>query len=108
MECPREDHWAAIKHVLHYIKGSCDCGIIFPKDCGSVLQLKGYKNSNMAGDVDSQKSTSSMFFLLSLYRLAIAEAEGGRAINLRGGVHRSGHIGLPRILALQTAVRAHQ
>ena len=31
MEDPREDHWAVVKQLLCYIKGTVDQGIIFPK-----------------------------------------------------------------------------
>ena len=37
MEDPREDHWAAVKRLLHYVKGTVDQGIIFPKTGGSRL-----------------------------------------------------------------------
>ncbi|CAA0839612.1 cysteine-rich RLK (RECEPTOR-like protein kinase) 8 [Striga hermonthica] len=40
MEDPREDHWAAVKRLLRYVKETVDQGIIFPKTgagegCGS-------------------------------------------------------------------------
>ena len=31
MEDPREDHWATVKRLLRYIKGTVDQGIVFPK-----------------------------------------------------------------------------
>ena len=31
MEDPREDHWAAVKRLLRYVKGTVEQGIIFPK-----------------------------------------------------------------------------
>ena len=37
MEDPRENHWATVKRLLHYIKGMVDQGIIFPKTGGSRL-----------------------------------------------------------------------
>ena len=37
MEDPREDHWAAVKRLLCYIKGMVDQGIVFPKTSGSRL-----------------------------------------------------------------------
>ena len=37
MEDPIEDHWAAIKQLLRYVKGTIDQGIIFPKTGGSRL-----------------------------------------------------------------------
>ena len=37
MEDAREDHWAMVKRLLRYIKGTVDQGIIFPKTGGSKL-----------------------------------------------------------------------
>ncbi|XP_066373488.1 uncharacterized mitochondrial protein AtMg00810-like [Miscanthus floridulus] len=37
MEDPREDHWAAVKQLLHYVKGTVDQGIVFPKTGRSGL-----------------------------------------------------------------------
>ena len=37
MEDPREDHWAAVKWLLRYVKGTVDQGIVFPKTDGSRL-----------------------------------------------------------------------
>ena len=37
MEDPREDHWAAVKRLLRYIKGTVDQGIAFSKISESRL-----------------------------------------------------------------------
>ena len=37
MEDPREDHWAMVKRLLRYVKGSVDQVIVFPKTSGSGL-----------------------------------------------------------------------
>ena len=37
MEDPREDHWATVKRLLRYVKGTVDQGIIFPMTGGSRL-----------------------------------------------------------------------
>ena len=37
MEDLREDHWAVVKRLLRYVKGTVDQGIIFPKTGGSRL-----------------------------------------------------------------------
>ena len=52
MEDPREDHWAAVKRLLRYIKGMVDQGIIFSKTGGSRLQLTMVSDADMAGDID--------------------------------------------------------
>ncbi|CAA0831030.1 cysteine-rich RLK (RECEPTOR-like protein kinase) 8 [Striga hermonthica] len=53
MEDPREDHWAAVKRLLRYVKGTVDQGIIFPKTGdGSELRLTVFSDADMAGDID--------------------------------------------------------
>ena len=52
MKDPRVDHWAAVKRLLRYIKGTVDHGIIFPKTGGSRLQLTMFSDADMAGDID--------------------------------------------------------
>ena len=37
MEDPRKNHWAIVKQLLRYIKGTVDQGIIFPKTGRSGL-----------------------------------------------------------------------
>ena len=52
MEDHREDHWAAVKRLLCYIKGTVDQGIVSPKTGGSRLQLTVFSDADMAGDID--------------------------------------------------------
>ena len=52
MEDPREDHWAAVKRLPRYVKGTVDQGIVFPRTSGSRLQLTVFSNADMAGDID--------------------------------------------------------
>ena len=33
------EHWTAIKHVLRYLKGSCDSRITFTQDAGLDLEI---------------------------------------------------------------------
>ncbi|XP_066392299.1 uncharacterized mitochondrial protein AtMg00810-like [Miscanthus floridulus] len=37
MKDPREDHWATVKRLLRYVKGTVDHGIIFPKTSRKLL-----------------------------------------------------------------------
>ncbi|XP_066342363.1 secreted RxLR effector protein 161-like [Miscanthus floridulus] len=64
MEDPREDHWAAVKRLLCYIKGTMDQGIVFPKTGRSRLQLTVFSDADMAGDIDGRRSTSGMLVFL--------------------------------------------
>ena len=64
MEDPREDHWAAVKRLLRYVKGTVNHGIIFPKTGGSRLQLTVFSDADMAGDIDGRRSTSGVVVFL--------------------------------------------
>ena len=64
MEDPREDHWAAVKRLLRYIKGMVDQGIIFLKIDGSGLRLTVFSDVDMAGDIDGRRSTSGVLVFL--------------------------------------------
>ncbi|XP_066334590.1 uncharacterized mitochondrial protein AtMg00810-like [Miscanthus floridulus] len=68
MEDPREDHWAAVKRLLHYIKGTMDHVIVFPMTGGSSLQLTVFSDADMARDIDGRWSTSGVLFFLGSIR----------------------------------------
>ena len=48
----------------HYVKGTVDQGIIFPKIGGSRLQLTVFSDADMAEDIDGRRSTSGMLVFL--------------------------------------------
>ena len=52
---PGNEHWNAVKWILRYLKGTAKCCLCFGK---GNLMLTGYSDADMAGDVDSRKSTS--------------------------------------------------
>ncbi|KAH7422776.1 hypothetical protein KP509_12G025000 [Ceratopteris richardii] len=54
-------HWEAIKSILRYLKGTKNKYLSYGKD---PLELKGFCDSDMAGDVDTWKSTSGYVFTL--------------------------------------------
>ena len=47
----RVEHWTTIKHVLRYLKGSCDSGMTFTRDAG--LDLEIFSDSNYANRMDA-------------------------------------------------------
>ena len=57
---PRRVHWTAVKHVLHYIRGTMEYGLVYERS-GSV-QLAGFTDANWAGCVEDQKSASGCCF----------------------------------------------
>ncbi|XP_062208822.1 secreted RxLR effector protein 161-like [Phragmites australis] len=64
MEDPQEDHYSVVKHLIHYVAGICDYGVVYKMEGGAVLVLMGYSDSDMAGNLDGYKSTTDVPFLL--------------------------------------------
>nr|KYP59970.1 Retrovirus-related Pol polyprotein from transposon TNT 1-94 [Cajanus cajan] len=52
---PGREHWNSVKWILRYLHGTVDMKLCFG---GDKPTLVGYSDSDMAGDVDSRKSTS--------------------------------------------------
>jgi hypothetical protein len=61
MEAPTTEHWAVVKHILRYIKGTTNFGVVYLKKKEKV-KILGYSDSDMAGDVDDRKSTSGVAY----------------------------------------------
>ncbi|GAU45509.1 hypothetical protein TSUD_129550 [Trifolium subterraneum] len=65
MDKPRVSHLAAVKRILRYVKGTMDCGIVFPaSDVGKNCKLVGYTDASWCGDVEDRKSTVGYLFLI--------------------------------------------
>ena len=60
---PTDFHLQAAKRILRYLKGTASYGIHYKRNKGS--ELEAYTDSDYAGDMDDQKSTSGYAFLLS-------------------------------------------
>nr|GEW63199.1 retrovirus-related Pol polyprotein from transposon TNT 1-94 [Tanacetum cinerariifolium] len=59
---PGREHWEAVKRIFRYIKGTSDVALCFGD---SDLIVKGYVDSDYAGDLDGSKSTAGYLFTLS-------------------------------------------
>ncbi|KAL0355686.1 UNVERIFIED_CONTAM: Retrovirus-related Pol polyprotein from transposon RE1 [Sesamum radiatum] len=57
---PSEEHMNAAKRILRYLKGTFDYGIFYTSS--NDVCLKGYCDSDYAGDVDDRKSTTGFVF----------------------------------------------
>ncbi|MCO5562840.1 hypothetical protein L7F22_016475 [Adiantum nelumboides] len=55
-------HWDAVKSIMRYLKGTKNKCLCYGK---GPLELKGFCDSDMAGDVDTRKSTSGYVFTLA-------------------------------------------
>ena len=57
---PRRMHWTAVKHILCYIRGTMEYGLVYERR-GSV-QLAGSTDADWAGCVEYGKSTLGCCF----------------------------------------------
>ncbi|MCO5573237.1 hypothetical protein L7F22_027006 [Adiantum nelumboides] len=62
MANPGRLHWDAVKSIMRYLKGTKNKCLCYGK---GPLELKGFCDSDMAGDVDTRKSTSGYVFTLA-------------------------------------------
>jgi hypothetical protein len=61
MEEPTTEHLAAVKRILRYIAGTRHFGCQYRRSSGHAA-LVGFSDSDMAGDVDTRKSTTGVLF----------------------------------------------
>jgi hypothetical protein len=62
MENHTTEHLVAVKRILRYIAGTLQFGCCYLKKKGALLT--GYSDSDLAGDIDTRKSTSGVLFFL--------------------------------------------
>jgi histone deacetylase 1/2 len=55
MHAPTYSHWAAVKRILRYLKGTTSYG--FHITWGSSFSLHGFTDADWAGSIDDHKST---------------------------------------------------
>jgi len=55
MHAPTDSHWAAVKRILHYLKGTTSYGFHITR--GSSFALHGFTDADWAGSIDDRKST---------------------------------------------------
>ncbi|XP_050920390.1 uncharacterized mitochondrial protein AtMg00810-like [Lathyrus oleraceus] len=61
---PKLSHLAAVKRILHYVKGFVGCKILFPEaDIGKKCNLLDFTDSNWCRDKDNRKSTAGYIFM---------------------------------------------
>lgn len=65
---PTDQHWKEVKHILRYIPGTTNFGLLFNRS-GSA-DCTGFSDADWAGDVDDGKSTSGYIFRVEVRLLA--------------------------------------
>nr|XP_051222140.1 secreted RxLR effector protein 161-like [Lolium perenne] len=71
MERPTKEHMMAVKRILRYVAGTTHYGLHYQRKTKDA-HLIGYSDSNLAGDIDTRKSTSgNLFFLGNCLQLKV-------------------------------------
>jgi len=65
MEDPREDHLTGMKRVLRYVAGTQGYGLHYTRQEEEKPKLVGFSDADLAGDVDTRKSTSGIIYFLA-------------------------------------------
>ena len=53
-----------MKWVMRYLKRTLDHGLVYGKSKQEVYEVRGYVDSNFAGDLDRRNSISGYLFML--------------------------------------------
>ncbi|XP_040254010.1 secreted RxLR effector protein 161-like [Aegilops tauschii subsp. strangulata] len=62
MEAPGKQHWAIIRQILRYVRGTLNYGC--PYKAGKGTGLTGFSDSDHAGDLTDRKSTTGLVFFM--------------------------------------------
>jgi hypothetical protein len=76
---PGNPHWAALKRIFRYLRGTIDFGLVYNLDnkVNMEIVLDAYSDADWAGDCADRKSTTGYVMLLA-----------GAAVSWRSGKHR--------------------
>ena len=61
MNNPGKEHWEAVKWILRYLRGTATYALCFG---GLDIVLRGYVDSDIAGDKDNRRSTKGYVFTI--------------------------------------------
>ncbi|XP_073219673.1 secreted RxLR effector protein 161-like [Cicer arietinum] len=70
MTDPGALHWSALKWIMRYLNGSLTIDLKFKKTHHDKEPIKGYVDSDFAGNMDTRESISSYVF--TLYGIAVS------------------------------------
>ena len=54
---PTKEHWTAVKHILRYLKGTFDFGLLYDNE--NQGECIGFSDADWAGDLDDLQDTCS-------------------------------------------------
>ena len=68
VSAPAEAHMKAVKHLVRYLRGTMDLGLLYSKTAGGAgppSVLTAYVDADWAGDPDSRRSTTGYVLVLN-------------------------------------------
>ena len=72
---PGTQHWAAVKRVLRYLRGTEEIGLKFQRN--SKVHLEGYSDADWGGDQNDRKSTTGFIFFIGEHPIAWGSKKQG-------------------------------
>jgi hypothetical protein len=64
MDRPTEIHFAAVKRIMRYLRGTLSHGVLYKRKLSNEVHLRGWCDSDYAGDLDDRKSTTGFVFTI--------------------------------------------
>ena len=64
-QCPTKRHWSHLKHLVRYLKGTINTGILYSPSPTKSVSLTTYTDADYAGDKLDCKSTSGAVHLIN-------------------------------------------
>ena len=61
---PGKNHWEAVKWILKYLKGTADVGLVYGRDQGKHVDVKGFVDADYAKDPDKGRSITGYVFMV--------------------------------------------
>jgi hypothetical protein len=114
MEAPKREHLGSVKRLLRYVSGTVDYGLLYPSGDGGEINILGFSDSNMAGDIDDSKSTSGVVFFLggnpttwSSQKQSVVALSSCEAEYITGTVAACQAVWLARLLEEVTGVKTY-
>ena len=57
---PTKEHWTAVRHILWYLNGTRNYGLLYSS--GETSYLTGYSDADWTGDINDYESTTGYLF----------------------------------------------
>ena len=62
---PTKENWVAVKHILRYLKGTANYGLLYTNKVDANRAIVGFSDTDWAGNANDCKSISGYAFMVS-------------------------------------------